>query len=215
MKPLSFSKRHALPLGFLLCLCVTAGGCAAGFGTFGYLVYGEDIDPVCKDKMKGKVAIVCRPGRAAVYNHGDVSNQLARALHARMQEKLKKRQKVELISQREIEKYCNNVDASTDFIDIGAEVGADQVIAIDLNSYTHHGGINLMQGRANVTVSLLDVKTGDVVYDALELNEYVFPANGISISEQYEGAFRQKYIQRLALHISKVFVPYSRWDTEY
>ena len=215
MKPLSFSKHPGLALGFLLCLCMLTGGCAAGFGTLGYLIYGEDIDPVCKDKLKGKVAIVCRAPSGAMYQYGDVANPLAQALQEKIQSKLKKRQKVELISQLEIRQYRSGVNASSDFLDIGEAVGADQVIGIDLNQYSHVGGVNLMQGRANVTVVLLDVKTGDVVYDAAELNEYVFPQNGISVEEQYEGKFRQMYIQRLANHISKVFVPYSRFQTEY
>ncbi|MDO4551729.1 MAG: hypothetical protein Q4C96_10820 [Planctomycetia bacterium] len=203
---------YSLTICLLGSLCLFLGGCAA-FGTVGYLIKGDEIDPPCKNILKGKVAIVCRPGPSTSYQNGDFANELARALQTRIQQGLKKRQKVELIPRREIEDYCDGMEASMQFDEIGAAVGADQVIAVDLRYNTHIGGINIWRGHAIVEVSLIDVATGDILYDAHDMNEFTYPANAaISASEKSEHAFLREYLVELADYISRAFVPYSRFD---
>lgn len=216
MNTASRLPRHGLIFGFLGCLCLVSAGCAAALGTGFYIFHGDEIDPPCKKLMKGKVAIVCRPHASASYQYGDVANQLARALHNEIKPKLKKRQKVELISPHIIETHCDNMESGSDFLEIAEAVGADQVIAIDLHEYSHMGGTQLFQGRAYVSVTLMDVKTKDILYDAPDINEFLFPANTkIQVSEQMEGRFQQEFIRQLAHHISKAFVPFSRWESKF
>ncbi len=211
MEHMSRHFRFLLLIG-LLSIVGTVGGCAAAAGTLGYIIYGDDVDPPCKD-LKGKVAIVCRPKAALSYQYGDTASQLGRSVNVHILTKLKKKQKIELIPQIEIEKYCDGADSDLDFEEVGRAVGADQVIAIDLYEYTHIEGTGTYRGQAQFSVRLIDMKTGNDIYDATEFGNYAYPQNhSISASEMKEGQFQQLYIGKLGYFISKIFVPYSRWD---
>lgn len=198
----------------LICLLGMVGllaGCAAAAGTLGYVIFGDDVDPPCKE-LKGKVAIICRPQASMAYQYGDTSAQLGRAVNVHIMNKLKKRQKVELIPQREIEKHCDDLGSELDFEEIGQALGADQVIAIDLYEFTHIEGTGTFRGQARVGVRLIDMKTGNDLYESTDFS-HAFPQNySYSESEMREEAFQQLYLGKLGSFISKNFVPHSRWD---
>lgn len=206
------TKRFRFPL--LICLLGMVGflaGCAAAAGTLGYMIYGDDVDPPCKD-LKGKVAIICRPQASMTYQNGDTAAQLGRSVNVHIMNKLKKKQKVELIPQREIEKYCDVLDSELDFEEIGQALGADQVIAIDLYEYTHIEGTGTFRGQARVGVRLIDIKTGNELYESTDFS-HTYPQNhSYSESEMRDEDFQRLYLGKLGYFISKNFVPYSRWD---
>lgn len=223
-----FSSKHSrrtcgLGVLFLLTLALllpSLCGCGQALGILLRTIKGDDVDPPCMI-MEGKVAVVCRPRASTSYQYGDVSCELAKALRTKILlgvqkfKKKKKRESIELIPQEEVEKYCDGMEAESDFVEIGRAVGADQVIAVDLLGFNHIAGTNVWQGRADMNVQLIDVKTGDVLYQPEAMPEYVYPRNHpVPSTDQNEWNFQREYILRLGNYISKQFVPYDRFDID-
>lgn len=195
-------------------------GCGQAMGVLARAIHGDNEDPPCME-MEGKVAVVCRPRASTSYQYGDVANELAKAVSTKVSmgikdfKKKKKRESIQMIPHDDVEKYCDGMEAESDFVEIGKAVGADQVIAIDLLGFNHIAGTNVWQGHADMNVQLIDVKTGDVVYEPESLPEYVYPRNYVIPStEQNEWNFQREYILRLGKYVSKQFVPYNRFDMD-
>lgn len=220
----SFSLYHY----FAMCLALTlaglcfgsAVGCGQALGVLSRAIVGDNIDPACM-VMEGKVAVVCRPRASTSYQYGDVSIELAKALNSRIQvgirqfKKKKKRESIQMISQEKVEKYCDGMEAESDFVEIGRAVGADQIIAVDLLGFNHIAGTNVWQGHADMNVQLIDVKTGDVLFEPESLPEYVYPRDYVIPStDMNEWNFQREYIRRLAKYISRQFTPYDRYDND-
>lgn len=214
------SRRNFFLWGLLAVVCVTLSGCAHALGVLAVAIKGDDVDPPCM-VMEGKVCVVVRPRASTSYQYGDVAVTLAKALNTKLTlgvkkfRKKKKRESITFIPQDEVEKYCDGMEAESDFVEIGKAVGADQVIAVDLLAFNHIAGTNVWQGHADMNVQLIDVKTGDVLYQPEALPEYVYPRNHpVSSSDQNEWNFQREYILRLGNYLSKQFVPYDRTDLD-
>lgn len=210
----SSTRRMVLAGGGLMLLAATLAGvtgCASAFGTIAYVIQGDEVKPACK-KLEGKVAIVCRPRAATTYQFSDVAMELGRALNRKISSKVKPK-KCQIVPQQKVEEYCDGMEAESDFVEIGKAMGADQVIGVDLVNYNHIVGTNVWQGHAQVNVQLIDVKTGEILFEPESLPEYVFPKDQpVSSTDKDEGSFQSEYIRRLANFVSKLFVPYDRND---
>ncbi|MBQ4144034.1 MAG: hypothetical protein IJD43_11235 [Thermoguttaceae bacterium] len=213
--------RRSLCFFLLAALCLTCvTGCGQALGVLIHGFKGDNLDPPCME-MEGKVAVIVRPRASTTYQYGDVSNELARVLNVKIglglkNFKKKKREKITLIPHDRIQEYSDGMHAETDFVEIGKAVGADQVVAVDLLGYNHIAGTNVWQGHANVNVQLIDVKTGDIVYQPDSLAEYIYPRNNVvSATDKSEFDFQREYILRLGNYISKQFVPYSRFEVDF
>ena len=98
---------------------------------------------------------------------------------------------------------------SLDFVQIGRGVKAEKLLGIELTNLRLRDGATLYRGRADVTVSVIDVDTGDVLYRK-ELEEFTFPTNaGQYTSETTEPRFRKLYLRMLAKQIGRSFYA---WD---
>lgn len=205
---------HNIVLGICLFMFLsipTLMGCAAACGTLAYIIKGTEVDPECK-ALKGKVVVVCRPRPGAAYQYGDAAQVLARSLNRMLSAKHNPK-KVQFIHQQDVEEYCGGMEASMDFQEIGKALNADQVIAVDLMSYNHIVGTNVWQGKADVNVQLIDVPTGNVIYEPESVDTYVYPPNRFE-SEMNEMKFQQNYINHLANYISKFFCRHDPRDID-
>ena len=98
---------------------------------------------------------------------------------------------------------------SIDFVAIGKGVKAEKLLSIELTNLRLRDGATLYRGRADVTVSVIDVATGKILYRR-ELEEFTFPTSaGQYTSETTEPRFRKLYLNMLATQISRSFHP---WD---
>lgn len=102
----------------------------------------------------------------------------------------------------------NNGWDSIDYGEIGAGVKAQRVLAIELFNLRLRDGQTLYRGRADVTIKVIDVETGNVAYTKT-LDEYTFPVTtGQHTSETTEAKFRKLYLSMLANEIGRSFHPY-------
>ena len=101
---------------------------------------------------------------------------------------------------------------SLDFSEIGEGVEADKVLGIELSNFSLRDGPTLYCGTSDVTISVIDVATGDLEFSK-SLEEYKYPTMaGQHTSETTESRFRKLYLQTLAEEIGRSFRPYDMSD---
>ena len=98
-------------------------------------------------------------------------------------------------------------------IDIGRGVKADKVLAIEMTNLRLQDGATLYRGRATVTVTVYNVKTGEVEFRK-HLDEFTYPETaGQYTSETTETKFRSLYLSVLGSRIGRFFHGYDYSDT--
>ncbi len=99
---------------------------------------------------------------------------------------------------------------SIDYRAIGKGLNAEKVLGIELTNMRLRDGATLYRGRADVTLSVIDVESGDILYRG-ELDDYTFPMSaGQHTSETTEARFRKLYLGMMAKQISRQFHPYDQ-----
>lgn len=208
-----FSRRHFANRLFSRFACVASASAlvAAQTGCLGIAsnlmhAVGMDLIPAeYEDLNQSTIAIV------TVTDSSQYSNDVAsRELSRRVGEVLTKKGKdVQLVRDDLIDQWrdTNGWD-SIDYAAIGAGVQAEKVLAIELFDLRLRDGATLYRGRADVTIKVIDVKTGNVAYTK-SLDEYTFPTStGQHTSETSENRFRKLYLSMLANEIGRSFHPY-------
>lgn len=186
-----------------------------------YLIKGTDVDPPCKVKISGKVAVLCWTDPSLTYTDSDNANMVGSELSKRIAAKLggKKKDKLTMIPQQEVlnrlDNYPDNITSESDLIAIAKDLEADYLIAVYLMSFEYQEGVGVYQGKATYAVTLIDGKKGEVVYDNQVIPQYVYPPNRTVSSDSVNGAqFRREYIFKLAEHIGWEFYPHDRYDVD-
>ena len=121
---------------------------------------------------------------------------------------------IELVREDEVQQWRdrNGWDA-IEFIDIGKGVKADKVVAIEMTDLRLRDGATLYRGRAAVTTTVYDVKSGKTEFRK-HLDEFTYPETaGQYTSETTEARFRTLYLSVLAARISRWFHSYDYSDT--
>jgi hypothetical protein len=102
---------------------------------------------------------------------------------------------------------------SDNFSAIGKEVGADKVLVIEMTDLSLRDGATLFQGSADVHLQVVDVKTGNTIYQD-HIDQYTFPkSTGQHTSETTEKRFRKLYLTMLASEIGRRFHPFDPTET--
>ncbi len=217
----NFPRKWLNPLilafaGFMLIL----GGCQL-VTTAVYLIKGTSVDPPCKVKLSGRVAVLCWTDPSLTYTDSDNANMVGAELSKKIALKLggKKKDKLTMVPQQEVlnrlDNYPDNITGEEDLIAIAKDLEADYLIGVYLMSFEYQEGIGVYQGKATYAVTLINGKTGEVVYDNQVIPQYVYPPNRTVSSDAVNGAqFRREYISKLAEHIGWEFYPHDRYDVD-
>jgi hypothetical protein len=204
--------RVCLVIG-ILSLTIPATGC---IGFTSQLVYwikgGHKIDAEYNGLEGKKVAVVCVSDNSS-YGPNSISNMLERAVVILLRERGKK---IDVIHQDEVADWIDNNDWNQmDYRDIGRGVSADMVLAIDLGGVRLHEGMTLYKGRADVVITVYDMKDEGRVAFRKTLPEFTFPQSGARHStEMSESQFRQLFVMVLAQQVAKYFYDY-RFEDDF
>jgi hypothetical protein len=216
-----------------LALAVGAAGVLSGCEP-GALLYFLRPEPRIDAKMKGlasedekkvpKVAILTWSAMEtrAEFIHADrqISELLARQITALADAS---KEHISFVPQRKVEelKSSNPGWRSMDMAEIGRRFDADYVICVEINALSMYepGGLNqLYRGRANLTVSLTDVKKPDDS-PLQEVCSCVYPSEAHGpISADLDMSppqFRQAFLSHVAQQLSWYFSRYPRRDTMF
>tara|TARA_R110002049_G_scaffold72490_2_gene187154 strand:+ start:172586 stop:173329 length:744 start_codon:yes stop_codon:yes gene_type:complete len=195
-----------LGTAFVAIILTTQPGCLGLYSNLMHAVGADKVPAEYEGLEDSRVAIV------TVTDSSQYSNDTsARILSRRVGELLLSEiDDLTLIREDLIEQWRDkNGWDSIDFVEIGKGVKADKLLGIEVTNLRLRDGATLYRGRADVTISVIDVATGDVLYRR-ELEEFTFPTNaGQYTSETTEPRFRKLYLGMLAKQISRSFYP---WD---
>ncbi len=181
---------------------LSSGGCAA-VATAIYVAKGTNAEAEFNGLRGKRVVVVCRPAAALQYNHSNVARDLADQVGLLLKKNII-RKKIELIDQEEVERWTDE-NAWDEYTELGEALDAEMVLAVDLEAFSIYQGQTLFQGRANVSVTVVDMETRDTVFEKT-LPETVYPPNiGIPTSEKQEAEFRRQFVGELAEEIARHF----------
>lgn len=195
--------KFVLRLAVALVILSTMTGCSMLF-TAAYLLQQADV-PAEFAELKGKkVAVVCRPIIELEFSDAGSSRELATLVGNQIQKNVRKSK---VIGQHEVARW-NDENAWVDYQTVGAALGADHVVGIDLEEFRLHEGSTLFRGRASVAVRVYDVAEKKLVFQR-RIDDFAFPANtAIPTTDSSEREFRSLFLDMLSVRISRLFHAY-------
>ena len=193
-------------------LLAACGGCHQLLFTAVYLFHGNNVKAEYKELRGKTVAVVCRPLATFKYNnnaraHQDVADQVGRLLQKNVS-------KIKVVSHRKVAEWMDGHN-SDDYAEIAKAVGADVVVAIDLQQFDVLLSQTLYQGRAVAEVKVYDCKSGNPLFEKDPI-QVTFPPNApVSASDgAAEETFRRKFVRVLAERLARAFYDYEA-DRDY
>jgi hypothetical protein len=200
----------ALPLSLAAIVVLSQAGCLGLAANLVNVVKGHTVKaefPGLEDKRVAVVTIT----DSSQYSDDASARILSRRVSEILQSEVKK---IEIVREDEVQQWRdrNGWDA-IEFIDIGRGVKADKVVAIEMTNLRLRDGATLYRGRATVTTTVYDVKTGSAEFRR-HLDEFTYPETaGQYTSETTETRFRTLYLSVLASRLGRFFHSYDYSDT--
>lgn len=201
--------RYLLAALTLVLAVVPAAGCVGLLTTVMFLWKGTDL-PAEYDGLKGKkVAVVCQPLVALQYRNSTAAKDLAREISKLLKQKVSK---IQIIEQRKVDEW---IDENTwdEYAQIGKALKADLVVGVDLEDFSIYEGQTLYQGKANVTLKVVDCNDSGTIVFERHMPQVVYPPNhGIATTERQEPQFRREFVVVLADQIARYFYPHDAFQ---
>ncbi|TWU49672.1 hypothetical protein [Rubripirellula reticaptiva] len=167
---------------------------------------GMDMIPAEYEGFEGSTVAIITLTDSSQYSNDVAARDLSRRVGEVFMKKVKKCQLVreDLVEQWRDEHGMDSVDYQA----IGKGVEAEKVLVIDMHDLRLRDGATLYRGRADVSLRVFDVETGNLVYSK-SMDEYMYPTStGQHTSETTETRFRKLYLSMLANEIGRSFHPY-------
>lgn len=193
-------------LGILLLaasLLVSTTGCPAMLATGIYVLQGGNMVPAECDALRDqRVVVMCRPPSSHEYRHAGAS----RAISQRVSELLVGNVKgIDVVNPREVDDWVDESDWG-DFRELAEAVRADMVVHIVLDDFELYKGKTLYQGRADVTVSVYDMRDHSRLVWERQLGEVLYPVNsGIPAQDKPVQQFEREFVEIVADQVATNF----------
>jgi hypothetical protein len=184
-------------------MLVSASGCPATLATGIYVLQGGNMVPAECDALRDKrVVVMCRPPSSHEYRHAGAS----RAISQRVSELLVKNVKgIDVVNPREVDNWVDESDWG-DFGELAEAVRADLVVHVVLDDFELYKGKTLYQGRADVTVSVYDMRDHSRLVWESHLGELLYPVNsGIPAQDKPVQQFEREFVGIVADQIAMNF----------
>ncbi len=186
----------------------------SGCGTVAQLMYvikGYKVKAVYDGLEKSRVAVVV-VSDATSYGPDSLTRVVGRALGNRLSQNLGN---IKIIPQHRIENWKDTHGWNElDYIALGKGVGADKVLAVEMDSYSIHEGTTMYKGRATLTTSVYDLENDGQVVFSQGPAEYQFPKShgrpAISTDAQ---KFEAAYLSQLVENIGRNFYDHDKVET--
>ncbi|QDV68355.1 hypothetical protein Poly24_20640 [Rosistilla carotiformis] len=195
----------------LLALVIFAQlGCTSALTSIMYAV-GADLEPAeYKDLARTKTAVVVITD-GSQYSDDITSRTLTRKVSEYLEIEV---DGIKLIAEEEIDSWKDiNGWEQVDFIALGKGIKADKVLGIELTGLKLREGQTLYRGRANVTTTVYDVKSGRKEFRR-SLDDFTFPVHtGKYASETTEAKFRRDFLDVLSRRVARYFHRYDPRDS--
>jgi len=184
-------------------LLVSSTGCPAILATGSYVFEGGNMAPAECDALKGeRVVVMCKPPSSNEFRHAGASRGVA----ARTSELLVKNVKnIDVVNPREVDNWVDESDWG-DFRELAQAVHASKVVYIELEGVELYKGKTLYQGRADVTVTVYDMKNRSKVLWDKQIGEVLYPVNsGIPAQDKPVQQFEREFVDIIANRVASNF----------
>jgi hypothetical protein len=194
---------YALILALTACALVTSNGCAPVLATAVYVWEGGNLAPAECDALKGhRVVVLCKPPASNEYRNAGASRAIAKAVSELLVKNVKN---IDVVNPREVDKWIDESDWG-DFRELAQAVHADTVVHVELEDFDLYKGKTLYQGRADVNVSVYDVKNRNRLVWDRHLGEVLYPVNsGIPAQDKPVQQFEAEFVDIVARRVSQNF----------
>ena len=192
-------------LGLLL-LCIT--GCSA-ISTIAYFINPNDTPAAYPGLKNKKTVVVCR-AESLEYSDPLISRELSGKIGIKLMQN--EDQKIDVIDDQKLADWTDRNDWS-DYRQVGKALKADMVVGVDIERFAIRQGPTLLQGQADVRISVYDIKEGGKKVWEYRPATIKFPPNApIPSSERQEADFRRQFIERVADEVAHNFYAYNSRD---
>ncbi len=202
------ARRHFIRSAILASAGVFAVAQSGCLGLASNLMHavGMDMIPADYEGFENSTVAIITLTDDSQYSNDVAARDLTRRVGEVFTKKIKK---VQIVRDDLVEQWRDEHGKdSVDYQAIGKGVKAQKVLVIDLHDLRLRDGATLYRGRADVSLRVFDVETGNVAYSK-SLDEYMYPiSTGQHTSETTETKFRRLYLSMLANEIGRSFHPY-------
>jgi len=202
------AAHRAVALLFVAMLVVAHSGCAALLATGIYVFDGGNMAPAEFEGLEShRVVVMCKPPSSHEYRHAGAS----RAIAAGVSEMLVKNiRDIDVVNPREVDNWVDESDWG-DFRELAQAVHADLVVHIELADFELYKGKTLYQGRADVTVTVYDMKNKSKMLWDEHLGEVLYPVNsGIPAQDKPVQQFEREFVEIVAERVATNFYRHDR-----
>lgn len=189
---------------------LTQPGCLGLLSNLMHAVGADRVPPEYDGLAKSKVAIVTMTDQSQ-YSDDVAARLLTRKVSDVLSMEVKE---MTLVHDEAIQKWRDTHGWETvDYLEMGKDVKADKLLAIEMTDMRLRDGATLYRGRAAIVITVYDMATEKVVFRK-EIDEYTYPVQaGQYTSETTETKFRKLFLTMLAKQISRTFHSYDFADT--
>ncbi len=191
-------------------LILTQTGCLGLVSNLMHAVGADRIPAECEELKDSKVAVVTMTDQSQ-YTDDIAARLLSRKVSELLSMEVKN---ITLVSADAVQEWrdVHGWD-STDYMDMGKDIKAEKLLAIELTDMKLRDGATLYRGRATVSMKVYDIESEKVLFHK-EIDEFTYPVNaGQYTSETTEPRFRKLFLGMLAKRIARTFHPYDFADT--
>ena len=200
--------RWPLVVLLLVLFALVGVGCKSALQSFTLIYEGYDIPPEWDGLKTKKVAVVCKALTSQDFNNAGASRALADGICERLKAHIKE---IHLIDQQKIAKVMDEKGIDG-YLEIGKELKAEKVVAIDIEAFSVLDGPTLFKGRATVCVRVYDMADKQVEWHKRP-PQFIYPTFGSTpMQELPEAEFRNQFVDNLAEQIARYFYPHDRHD---
>lgn len=192
-------------LTFLLLLTICLSpmvGCVGMFANFLNVMGAGLMPPAFSGLEDQKVAVIC-VSNSELFGPTSTSTELSVRVNRLLTRKVKD---IEIVSPQRLDDWIDQNDWDmTDFVSIGRGVGADRVVAIDIDSLSLHDGATMFKGRTNIHLVVYDMNTGQELFSSSP-PQIEFPTStGVPATSTSEREFRKMFLDAVAGRIARNF----------
>ena len=185
---------------FAATICLTAAGCGA-MAQLLYFVKGHDI-PAAYSGFEGKRVAIVVTTESSSYGPDSLSETVEKYLHLKLATNV---EAIEIVSETEVKNWLDlNQSDGTHLADLGAGVGADLVLGVDIDNYKIRQGRTMYKGRADIEVNVVDIATGNKTF-AFGPDHFEYPENGRPAINTTDRQFQMFYLSWLTERIARNF----------
>lgn len=203
------TNRFHICLGILFLLaCVSSTGCIGALAQLFYLIKGHDV-PADYDGFEGKRVAVVVVTESSSYGPDPLSTTVEKYIAFKLATNV---EEIKLVPATEVKHWIDVNDWNqTDFAKLGNGVKADFVLGINIDRYTIREGRTIYKGKSDVTVTVVESKTGEVTY-AMGPEHFEFPENGRPAIQTTDRKFETYYLAWLTRKIARQFYKHDQLE---